>query len=54
MKEYCNGVFSQSVPCFEKLCHAVRDLLWYMGPHDEKLKSRGASIPSFFSSVIVV
>ena len=37
-KKHCNGVFAQNVTTFESLCQAVRDLLWYVGPHYDKLE----------------
>ena len=46
-KKHCNGVFEHNLQTFKSFCLAVRDLLWYAGPHHEKLKARGAAFPRF-------
>ena len=50
-KQHCCGVFQENVVNFSNLCQAVRDLLWYVSPHADKFKIRGASLPIFFASL---
>lgn len=52
LKKHCNGVFAQKVQTFESSSQAVRDLLWYVGPHYDKFKVREAIIPSFFDLLL--
>lgn len=52
-KSKISGVKNQNVEDFNKLLQSIVDLIWYISPHSEKLKSRGAPLPTFFHSLIL-
>ena len=49
LKSKISGVSAHDVPDFGNLCQRVVDLYWYVSPSAEKLKSPGATLPSFFN-----
>ena len=49
LKLKISGVSAHDVPDFGNLCQRVVVLYWYVSPIAEKLKSHGATLPSFFN-----
>ena len=49
MKSKISGVGANDVPDFGNLCQRVVNSYWYVFPSAEKLKSYGATLPSFLN-----
>ena len=49
LKSKISCVGAHDVPDLGNLCQRVVDLYWYVSPSAKKLKSHGATLPSFFN-----
>ena len=52
LKSKISGVSAHDVPDFGNLCQRVADIYWYVSPSAKKLKSHGATLPSFLNPLL--
>ena len=52
LKSKISGIIAHDVPDFGNLCQWVADIYWFVSPSAEKLKSHGATLPSFLNPLL--
>ena len=52
LKSKISGIIAHDVPDFGNLCQRVADIYWFVSPSAEKLKSHGATLPSFLNPLL--